>query len=294
MKRAHSCESRQPLRCPDSIAKRVLDGFHYHRFHVVLCAIVAAWAWSQLLKDSLLGYKVFLVALLVSFVYALNKLGDRIEDEENEPGGPLAQRISSLIAFSSLAGLLGVVFLNTAVKKLDLIIIALCIGLGAIYTFPIRNTRLKNHWLLKNSSAAIGWTACTVILPASSSAQLFRSERLLLALVMFFAVIAVEILWDLRDVLGDQIAGVRTIATNSKTAALWAVSLTSLLLIAIICYCSKKYGLIWLLLTANVIVLGLSVLAHLRATVSRFGNHLIVEIQLMLLLILGLIARFAG
>jgi 4-hydroxybenzoate polyprenyltransferase len=274
-----------------NIVKKVTDGFHYHRVHVVFSAIVATWAWSQLLEDRLLGYKVYLAAMLVSFVYALNKLGDRIEDGQNEPGTPLAHLTSRLIALSSLGVLLGVVLLKPSLKQLDLIVIFVCIVLGGIYTFPIGNFRLKKHWLFKNSSAAIGWTLCTVMLPASSPAQLLRPERLVLALLMFFTVLVVEILWDVRDVIGDQMAGVHTIATKSKPAAFWAVSLISLLLIAIICYCSRRYGSVWLFLIANVVLLDVSAFAHRRATMSRYGSHLMVEIQIVLLLALGLVVR---
>lgn len=82
--------------------------------------------------------------------------------------------------------------------------------MGAFYSIKISNFRLKDIVGIKNITIALSWAVIGTFLPLAVSFHSF----ILISLIFYFFFIRVfigSIVFDVRDIEGDRISGVRTI-----------------------------------------------------------------------------------
>ena len=83
-------------------------------------------------------------------------------------------------------------------------------SLGIFYSYPERY-RLKKIFLLKNIIPAFCWTLSLASLLSISAESLSLYEALKWLFPLFFLAVCFEVFWDLPDIEGDRLAGVRTL-----------------------------------------------------------------------------------
>jgi len=160
---------------------------------------------------------LLIVPLAIQCIYQWNRVTDRVEDQINCPDD-LAAAISGennikIVCLIDLSMILTLTAVHFDHRSLLLLVLALL--LGFFYSTPISarwpRARFKNLFVIKNVSSAVIWTVLTVLYPTVHAGQQVSARACVAAMYMFSAVCMVEVIWDVRDVLGDLKAGVRTI-----------------------------------------------------------------------------------
>lgn len=270
----------------------MLSRLYREKVHIIGCAVAASWAWTRLLGTSATARELCLVGCIVAFVYGLNRFTDREEDLVNDPATVAHAGLYVILFFLSLAIIAILVSLRSASCALISIVV---LALGISYSLRIvAGFRLKQHWLTKNTSSALGWSLLTVALPALHHGAAAGPAFAVAFLYMFSSVLMIEILWDIRDSAGDRAAGIKTLATASESSAWIALSLvngTSMLVFAAF-FVSQRPPLAWLLVCSSASMLAI-VCAASRWIVPRLRpwSHHLVSAETALLIALGLAAR---
>lgn len=159
---------------------------------------------------------------IVFAVYVLNRFTDKTEDFANDMGKLLFfTKHKSLFT----AGLLAIVFVLLALTlqhKLAVYPLVL-LTLGILYSFrliPWYNTergfyfrRLKEFVLVKNLLVSLLWGISIFVFPAAFTGFVLRPDAVLMVLmgVAIISTFSNTLFSDVRDVLGDRLAGNRTI-----------------------------------------------------------------------------------
>ena len=166
--------------------------------------------------------EVLVVALcftsLMVFVYLLNKVTDTVEDAINLRGGPIseaARQPTHIVALLCLWAPLG--YLIFAPEYLPLY--AVVAVLGYYYSRPVpffaKKVRLKQILFIKNTVSACIWSLPPVgIQMIVLSRNITDPAILKIAVLLFCISYTFEALWDVRDMEGDKVAGVHTIANT--------------------------------------------------------------------------------
>ena len=159
-----------------------------------------------------------------------------------------------LLVFCSVAGFICVAFLA---KKEVLITLAPIAILTLFYSVPVFGNkksffRLREIPYLKIFLIAFVWSASTILLPIIQSNSSFNKANVIAMLVeRFFFVFAITIPFDIRDIEGDKLAGLKTIPilfNENKSNVLSYLSLFIFFLISLFHYqLQNRWFIIWAL-----------------------------------------------
>jgi 4-hydroxybenzoate polyprenyltransferase len=191
-------------------------------------SILTGVAAASVLYVSFLLQNVFSTLLLMSCffltvsVYNINKLTDLSEDLINAPESVSFVKRNHKAIMLGAVGAYGVALVCAYLCNLyevGVALIPLCFGL--LYSVRLFNVRLKDVPVMKNAVIA-GTFACMAVLmplalhfggsnPLAIHFSTFTVVALLLAYFFFFKIFINTVLFDVRDMHGDQLAGIVTI-----------------------------------------------------------------------------------
>ena len=189
--------------------------------------------FSFLLYNINIDFRLLLAAFFLTLtIYNLNKLTDIKEDSINLPErAKFIQKNKNLIIcipILSYATALLLAFLQNPFS-IFLILFPLCTGV--LYSIKILNFRLKDITGLKNIVIALSCASTFAFLPLAVSLR----NLAMIVLVFYFIFVKIlgnSVLFDVRDIEGDRISGVRTIPVvfgRRKTKNLLLISNSTLI-----------------------------------------------------------------
>lgn len=171
--------------------------------------------FSFLLFGIISNLKILLSFFLMTFfIYGLNKLTDINEDAINTPErAKLIKKIEPIFKFSLVSSFILALLLSSLANFLALPILLFPLVSGTLYSvkfFP-NLPRLKDILGVKNIIIALAWAICSTLLPA-----IFLPEKRYITIIAVFYLFFLKgfinaVLFDIRDIEGDRISGVRTI-----------------------------------------------------------------------------------
>jgi 4-hydroxybenzoate polyprenyltransferase len=174
-----------------------------------VAALYFSFKFYELPLDVLLFISCFLT---VFSVYSLNKLTDAREDAINLPDRArfVAQNgryvaLAVLVAYSS-ALLLALVHSVNA-----MLVIAVPLVMGFLYSVGVSSFRLKNLKGLKSIVIASTWAVTLTLLPLTVSSRPVLIVSIVLCFFVFVRFFVNVVLFDLRDIEGDVASGMITI-----------------------------------------------------------------------------------
>jgi 4-hydroxybenzoate polyprenyltransferase len=193
------------------------------RIHITTIAALGVFTFGWLFVGAYQWLIAAVCALDWYIVNLINKTVDLEEDSANEiPGTVFVHRKRRLllsIVFPFLTvSLIVVHFLNPAITGLRIT----CHVLGFFYNFPLMpgKRRLKQLYFWKNTASAVGFlitvfgyplaTACWGNRPHSFPSGISWATVMFSAVFFYLFEISYEVIYDLRDIKGDAIAGIRT------------------------------------------------------------------------------------
>jgi 4-hydroxybenzoate polyprenyltransferase len=269
----------------------VLENFYRQKLHIVACAMAASWAWPRLMGILTTPSEMALVGLLVSIVYGLNRFTDQAEDRINDPESVGTHRAANLLIVEGAAL---AAFLWHLWSPVCLLISAVALTLGVLYSVRVvYGFRLKQHWLTKNASSAVGWTLLTVVLPVLNHGHADPAAFAVVITYMFSSVLMIEILWDIRDIKGDAEAGIKTLATASEIQAWRTFSLVNWVsfLAVLAFYATHHLPLAWLIIPfSSMLMMVVRLCSGWFLPRLRTWSHHLVSAETALLLTLGFAA----
>ena len=198
--------------------KRIIHAFILNRLHIIISAPAVMWCWSEFLKIRFRGIDYLIITLTVACICQWNRLTDREEDALNCPADlKEAQAKSRAIKFFCYASGTFAILLALLTEPTWKIagLVAFGAAVGYFYNSPISpsqpHLRFKNMFIIKNFSSGAGWSAGLLIFPmlrahTQPDGRFFTAFVYMLAMVMTY-----EIMWDIRDMPGDALAGIRTL-----------------------------------------------------------------------------------
>lgn len=175
----------------------------------------------------------FIVFLISFSVYSLDKITDIDKDVVNVPQrrsfihGRRGLVLSSSIAAYGLALLLT---LLTTPKALPIVLVPIIAN--AFYGMKLLPgvPRLKEIPMMKNVVVALTWALITTMMPVLATGDPAGFEVVIVGYFMFVKTFVDTILYDVRDVEGDRLNGIRTVpvilGVRKTRALLLAVNIT--------------------------------------------------------------------
>jgi 4-hydroxybenzoate polyprenyltransferase len=198
--------------------KQIMQSFILNRLHIIVSAPAVMWCWSEFLKMRFRIIDYLIITLAVACICQWNRLSDVEEDSLNCPDDLKdAQTKSRSIKIFCYAGgtiaILLALFTEPTWSLAGLITFGGAVGY--FYNTPLipskPHLRLKNIFIIKNLSSGAGWSLGLLVFPMLR-AHTQPDKLFLTAFVYMFAmVMTYEIMWDIRDVIGDARAGIRTL-----------------------------------------------------------------------------------
>ena len=281
----------------------IKEGIIRNRIHVVTCASIASWAWSQLINTSISGLQILTIFVTMFCIYGWNRLYDSEEDEINSPKRPPKSRYSKLLLFyGSIFGTAFCLTLTLSTGNADsLWLLAAVALLGFLYSTPLpyipqNKIRLKNIPVVKNISSSIGWSLLVIFFPAVHAYQQVTIQHWIAAGLMFGAVWMVELIWDIRDQQGDRSAKVQTIPVlkGLERTQTWIFTINSLSVLGLfLAYAMEAVPAYWLLILFNNLLVYAWLSQDKQMLMNRSRSHLLIGLQTLLLLLLGYIAAYS-
>jgi 4-hydroxybenzoate polyprenyltransferase len=217
-----------------SIWRRLAD---ISRFHITAIAALSVFTFGWLFTGEYPWFLTFVCALDWYIVNLINRTVDIKEDRANvitetEFVEQNRRRLLRVIFVILLISLVVVHFLNPVITGLRI----MCHLLGACYNWPILpgRRRLKQLYFWKNTASVFGFLITVFGYPLASACWGERShsfpsgitwETVIFSAVFFFLfVMSYEVIYDLRDVNGDALAGIRTYpVVHGKRKAMYIV-----------------------------------------------------------------------
>lgn len=153
--------------------------------------------------------------LVVYSVYTFNRLTDHEEDVLNAPERSVFVKGNErFMLYTAIASYIVALVLGWIENPFAALILTFPIMLGWVYSKNVFSMlglpRLKDIFIMKNLTISIGWAVCVVFLPI-----LYTSGNAVVVLLFFsFFIIKIfinSVLFDVRDVKGDSLCGVKTI-----------------------------------------------------------------------------------
>ena len=158
---------------------------------------------------------ISIITFLITFsIYGLNKLTDLNEDVINTPErAKIIKKIESILKFFVAFSFILSLILGYLDNILMLPVLIFPLFLGTLYSVKLSNNlpRLKDITGVKNITIALSWAVVSTLLPA-----LYLSEKKTLLIIVIFNFFFLKsyinsVLFDVRDIEGDCINGVRTL-----------------------------------------------------------------------------------
>ena len=178
--------------------------------------------------------------LLVFSVYGINKLTDMEEDEINNPERvSYIKRIEGIFRHAILVSLLLAIFLSALTSLWAVLVVLFPIAAGVLYSIRLSPNypRLKDVTGVKNTIIATTWANGTAFLPYLVAGNVALSKVALIYYFFFMKSMINTILFDVRDIEGDRVNGIRTIPVKlgfrKSKALLIALNSTFLLWLAL-------------------------------------------------------------
>lgn len=193
-----------------------------------------------------------LIVFLISFsVYSLDKIADLDKDVVNMPQrrGFLYRRKRLVLSCSLVAYALAFLLtLSSTPAALPIVMIPLVAnalyGMKPLPMVP----RLKDIPVMKNVVVASTWALITTMMPVLSAGSLGMLNIFVVGYFMFVKTFIDTVLYDMRDVEGDRLNGVRTIPVmmgkRKTTAILLAANSTLLSLLPLMHWDVKLFAAI--------------------------------------------------
>lgn len=192
--------------------RAVLETVIRYRLHVMLMLFVLVLA---AFAGDLDGEKIRVAlafAFWGGFVYLFNKASDGPEDAVNKAGFPVSAK-----QFETLRLIAGGLFaigaaLLTPYDDLLLLYAGLSV-LGLLYngTAFAPGLRLKKILFVKNVVSAAAWACVPAFTPPLFYGNPIGPYNIISFFFTFFLMMAVELVWDIRDIRGDRKAGMNTV-----------------------------------------------------------------------------------
>lgn len=194
---------------------KILDIFFKYRINVSLLVFTICLIGfvPNLTVQTVLVSASF--SLLWTFIYLYNKVTDWGEDAHNVAGFPIDQKNSkAVLILSYICLFLPVPYLLQWLDLLGLYaILALVLGYGYSKKVKLfrKDFRLKNVLFVKNITSAACWASMGAFVPFLYYNAEWSIYLAFMWLNLFTLVLAIEIVWDIRDIEGDLKEGVRTL-----------------------------------------------------------------------------------
>lgn len=194
------------------IFKKVIEW----RVHQIFVFFLVFLMWSKFYNihfNSITYLVAISITCLHASVFIYDKIAKGKEDEINCPKitQNALKNSKKIIYFVSFLIILSITILVLLKVFLVLLIYFVIAIIGFLYTKGViikhKRYRLKNHHLLKNFAAAGCFSLAASILPGI----LAKSDFLIVPFfILFFSAYMVEVLWDIRDIVGDREASLQT------------------------------------------------------------------------------------
>jgi 4-hydroxybenzoate polyprenyltransferase len=283
--------------------KSVMDFVIRNRIHLLPTAALIVWA-APPLYGSTPSWDAVPSILLAGFgIYELNRVFDFVEDEINDPDAYARTSVNkTLVRNVAIGAILVSIFLSIVLTSyVATITLSIMILAGILYSVPFLErergrARLKQIPGIKNVVPSLVWPFATIVYPAIPSPEVHLLQLLLAVTGLSCCVFTLEVAWDVRDSYGDQIAGIRTLATALGSYRALIVPLLAscgeALVIVLLVY-SGSLAKLWLL-PALLLVL-LPAVAYLwRDSLARdrIRSHLLVLMNILPLILLGVAGRW--
>ncbi len=178
-----------------------------------------------------------ILTFLITFgIYGLNKLTDFEEDMINSPErARTIKKIETIFKFSVIISFILSLILGFLDNILTLPVLFFPLFLGILYSVKLSKNfpRLKDITGIKNITIALSWAVVSALLPVIYASH---REFVLIILVFYFFFLKSyinSIIFDVRDIEGDRISGVKTIPVSlgrEKTKLLLLILNSTLLL----------------------------------------------------------------
>ena len=191
-----------------------------NRFHVILLPIPLTYFWGQALTLSLPFAYYLMITFQTAGVYWANLYTDTREDSFNFPQEgrlirPQAPWVLPLVLSCYVISFLIAASLSWRLVLFGTVLNALAFFYGAQVSLPLMlgkaSFRIKAIPWLKNAYAAVLWSLALLVAPYVYLGT-FPDLRLALAVpIMMLLTFYVELMADVRDIKGDEVASVRTV-----------------------------------------------------------------------------------
>jgi 4-hydroxybenzoate polyprenyltransferase len=206
--------------------QRTLKFIEYSRLYLAIGAPLFLWALSAVLRTTFPLPTGISVGLTIFAAYAINKKSDIEEDSINlDYGSP---RLAHILFRTGIISLLGAYILSFLHNPALAIPITLFMALLFLYTVDIlpasmHYQRLKQIPFVKNLTIALAWSILLIgsIRPLFS----FDTATAIIFTFVFLRIFIGSVIPDIRDIKGDQAAGVDTIPV------LYGIQTTKLILL---------------------------------------------------------------
>jgi len=156
--------------------------------------------------------------------------------------------------------------------------------------------RIKDLFIFKNLSSAIGWSIGTVLYPAMRSGYVADVKFYAALTYMAISTMTYEMIWDMRDIRGDRIAGIQTlpVAMGLPTTKRMVLILQGIAILLIsIGILLSDLKLIWLFLIMHSAML-MMVAAYFDGKLksSRMLTHVMVIATTLFSIFIGILSAW--
>ncbi|MCK4732824.1 MAG: UbiA family prenyltransferase, partial [Methanophagales archaeon] len=168
--------------------------------------------FSFLLYNISCDLNLLLAAFFVTFtVYGLNKLTDIEEDSINLPEADgFIEKNKYYIICAIIISYITALSLAFLQNPWAILIILFPFCIGVLYSVKISNFRLKDIIGIKNTVVALSWAVMEAFLPLMVSSKDFLQIMSIFYFV-FLILFIHSVIFDIRDIEGDGMSGVKTI-----------------------------------------------------------------------------------
>jgi len=168
--------------------------------------------FSFLLYEVRVDFRLLIASSLAIFaIYSLNKLTDIKEDSVNVPDrAGFIEKNKRFVTWATIVSYIAALSLSFLQNTLSIFVILFPFCMGIVYSIKISGFRLKDITGIKNIVVALPWAVIGTFLPLAIS---LRGSILILAIFYFFFIKCFinTVLFDVRDIEGDGMSGVKTI-----------------------------------------------------------------------------------
>ena len=203
--------------------KNISNFIKVSRIHIAAIAAMGTFTFGWLFTGDYPWLITGVCALDWYIVNLLNKAVDQTEDSVNQISGTEfidrhKKRLIKIITIVLISSLVLIHLINPFITALRIT----CHLLGFLYNWPLLpgKRRLKQLYFWKNTASAIGFLVTMLGYPLASAifnnhsynfpTDISWATVYFSALFLFFFILSNEIIYDMRDMQGDKIVGLRT------------------------------------------------------------------------------------